>query len=69
MRLASGPSAKKVYTIDPAFPGTNNKSKEKVFISFIFQVEGEALREIPKVFNGERACRLAGTGRAPCGDS
>ena len=37
----------KVYTIDPNFPGTSNKDKDKAEISLIFELPGEVLRPVP----------------------
>ena len=35
-----------VYTIDPAWKGDSEASKDKAFINLIFEVPGEGLREI-----------------------
>jgi len=38
---------RKVYTIDPNFPGTSDASKDKASIALIFELPGEVLRPIP----------------------
>ena len=37
----------KVYTIDPNFPGTSSKSKDKAVIALMFELPGEVLRPVP----------------------
>jgi len=37
---------RKVYTIDPNFPGTSELSKDKAAIALIFELPGEVLRPI-----------------------
>ena len=38
---------KKIFTVDANWKGHSDKSKDKAFISLIFEIGGEALRPVP----------------------
>ena len=52
-----------VYTIDPRHTGDSTLSKDKAFACFLFSVPGEAVREIPGGYKGEKAWAVVNIGR------